>query len=65
MPDSIRLGSRKKQSSPEGELESLEAIERAHIERVLAGGQSQERAAQILGITSVTLWRKRKQYGLP
>jgi DNA-binding NtrC family response regulator len=64
LPDSIRLGTKKKPLF-EGHLESLEEMERQHIERVLSGGHSQERAAQILGITSVTLWRKRKQYGLP
>ncbi len=44
---------------------SLDEIEREHIAAVLATEPNQERAAHILGITTVTLWRKRKQYGLP
>jgi len=51
--------------APEGPLKSLEELEIEHIRRVLASEPNQERAAQILGITTVTLWRKRKLYGLP
>jgi NtrC-family two-component system response regulator AlgB len=47
------------------ELRTLEELEREQIERVLAVEHNQERAAKILGITTVTLWRKRKQLGLP
>jgi DNA-binding NtrC family response regulator len=50
---------------PRGPWASLEAVEREHIQNVLAQEPNQERAALILGITTVTLWRKRKQYGLP
>lgn len=46
-------------------LRSLEEVERDQIQRVLAAEPNQERAAEILGITTVTLWRKRKLYGLP
>lgn len=42
---------------------SLEAIEREHIERVLARGMSLDAAAALLGIDASTLWRKRKKYG--
>jgi DNA-binding NtrC family response regulator len=45
-------------------LATLDAVERTHIEGVLKRESNQERAAAILGITTVTLWRKRKQYGL-
>jgi two-component system, NtrC family, response regulator AlgB len=41
---------------------SLEGIEREHILRVLARTATLEEAAQILGIDSSTLWRKRKKY---
>ena len=47
------------------EFRTLEALEREQIERVLAMEPNQEKAAKILGITTVTLWRKRKDYGLP
>jgi NtrC-family two-component system response regulator AlgB len=40
---------------------TLEAIEREHIERVLARAPSLEEAARILGIDASTLWRKRKK----
>lgn len=45
--------------------DAIEDIEKAHIRRVmhLAGG-SPSRAAQMLGISRSTLWRKLKQYGL-
>lgn len=41
---------------------TIEAIEREHILRVLAGAPSQEEASRILGIDTSTLWRKRKRY---
>jgi two-component system, NtrC family, response regulator AlgB len=41
---------------------SLERLEREHILRVLARTATLEEAAQILGIDSSTLWRKRKKY---
>lgn len=47
------------------ELKTLEEMERDHIAAVLASEQNLEKAAEILGITTVTLWRKRKQYGIP
>jgi NtrC-family two-component system response regulator AlgB len=41
---------------------TLEQIERAQIEAVLAWAPGLEEAARILGIDSSTLWRKRKKY---
>jgi NtrC-family two-component system response regulator AlgB len=49
---------------PAGELPTLEELERAHIQRVLAHAASLEQAARTLGIDPATLWRKRKRYGL-
>src|SRR5580658_6232020 len=43
---------------------SLEAIEREHIVRVMAASPSVVVAANKLGISVVTLWRRRKRYGL-
>ncbi len=41
---------------------SLEELERAHVEAVVARTASLEEAARILGIDSSTLWRKRKRW---
>lgn len=62
LPESIR-------TKPAGEdsfrqPRTLEDVEREHIQRVLQTEENLERAAEILGITTVTLWRKRKEYGL-
>ena len=40
---------------------TLREVEEAHIRRVLGMGVSMERAAEMLGINSVTLWRKRRE----
>jgi NtrC-family two-component system response regulator AlgB len=41
---------------------TLDALEREHIERVLARAPSEKEAARILGIDASTLYRKRKRY---
>jgi DNA-binding NtrC family response regulator len=64
LPESIKKNI-SLQKTAESFLRTVEEVEREHIEKVLAVEQSQENAAKILGITTVTLWRKRKQYGLP
>jgi NtrC-family two-component system response regulator AlgB len=43
---------------------SLEELERDHIRRVLADAVTLEEAADTLGISVATLWRKRKRYGI-
>jgi len=45
-------------------IRSLEDVERDHIKRALELEDNLERVAHALGITPVTLWRKRKQFGL-
>jgi DNA-binding NtrC family response regulator len=68
LPDTVRKGSKNLTQSgimTPAHLRTLEEVEREHIENVLSFEANQERAAGILGITTVTLWRKRKQYGLP
>ena len=47
-----------------GDLVSLETIEEMHIRQVLAATKSLEEAARILGMDPVTLWRRRKKYGI-
>jgi NtrC-family two-component system response regulator AlgB len=67
LPNAVRSGNLSKNLTPTSgaELKKLDEIEREHIEKVLSVESNQERAAEILGITTVTLWRKRKQFGLP
>jgi NtrC-family two-component system response regulator AlgB len=54
-------GSKQPQPSVGGNF-TLEAIERTHIQAVLARSASLDTAAASLGIDSSTLWRKRKRY---
>ncbi len=48
-----------------GDPISVEVLERAHIEAVLARASSLDAAARTLGIDASTLYRKRKRYCLP
>lgn len=45
-------------------LVTLEEASRLHIEKVLTLEPNLDKASEILGITKVTLWRRRKEYGL-
>ena len=47
-----------------GDLVSLETIEERHIRQVLAATKSLDEAARVLGLDPVTLWRRRKKYGI-
>jgi two-component system, NtrC family, response regulator AlgB len=47
-----------------GDLVPLERIEELHIRHVLAATKSLDEAAQVLGMDPVTLWRRRKKYGI-
>jgi len=47
-----------------GDMVTLEALERAHIEAVLGAASTLDEAARVLGIDSSTLYRKRKAYGM-
>jgi NtrC-family two-component system response regulator AlgB len=49
-------------SDPDGD--SLASAERRHIARVIAKYPTMEESARALGIDVVTLWRRRKKYGL-
>ena len=48
----------------ESESPSLKSIERRQIAEVLAGAGSKKEAAEILGISKTTLWRKCRELGL-
>lgn len=54
----------KLQDSLPGAATTLEALERMHIERVLASSENLDSAAKTLGIDASTLYRKRKAYNL-
>jgi len=47
-----------------GDPVPLSRIEELHIRGVLAGAKSIDTAAEILGMDTVTLWRRRKAYGI-
>jgi NtrC-family two-component system response regulator AlgB len=47
-----------------GDLLPLTTIEELHIRQVLAATRSLEEAAEVLGMDPVTLWRRRKKYGI-
>ena len=47
-----------------GQLVPLEQIEEQHIRGVLSATSSIDEAAKVLGMDSVTLWRRRKKYGI-
>jgi NtrC-family two-component system response regulator AlgB len=47
-----------------GDALTLEQLQRAHIQAVLATAPSLQEAAAMLGIDQATLWRKRRQFDL-
>jgi NtrC-family two-component system response regulator AlgB len=47
-----------------GDPITLERVEELHIRGVLSSTPSIEKAAEILGMDTVTLWRRRKKYGI-
>jgi NtrC-family two-component system response regulator AlgB len=63
LPDSIFRPQAPPRPAPETSA-SLENVEREHIRRVLADAVTLEEAADTLGISVATLWRKRKRYGI-
>jgi two-component system, NtrC family, response regulator AlgB len=44
------------------QIESLEDVEKRHIQNVILHTDSLEEAAGVLGIDPATLWRKRKKF---
>jgi len=63
LPDSIFRPQAAPRAVPETSA-SLEEVERDHIRRVLSDAVTLEEAADTLGISVATLWRKRKRYGI-
>lgn len=62
LPDEFR--STEETSLRPGYLVSIAQLEEEHIRRIVAKATSLERAAQILGIDTATLYRKRKRMGM-
>lgn len=62
-PDLLALNTAMRAEALPGALISLEALEKLHIERILAASDSLDAAARTLGIDASTLYRKRKLYG--
>lgn len=58
------IGEPKPEQDRPAQLCTLEELEEAHIRRVLAASRSMDEASRTLGIDTVTLWRRRKKYGL-
>jgi transcriptional regulator with PAS, ATPase and Fis domain len=59
LPPSLRDSSNATGPSQAGDLRSLEAVEMAHIRAVLAACEGNKaKAAEILGISPSTIWRK-------
>jgi NtrC-family two-component system response regulator AlgB len=63
-PEDLALAPASLDSLAIGDAVPLEAVERAHIERVFASSGSIEAAARVLGMHATTLLRKRRRYGL-
>jgi NtrC-family two-component system response regulator AlgB len=62
LPDAIFRNAPAAAAQPGGA--SIDELEREHIRRVLAESATLEEAADALGIGVVTLWRKRRKYGI-
>jgi NtrC-family two-component system response regulator AlgB len=62
-PELLALNTALRAEAQPGALMSLEALEKLHIERILAASDSLDAAARTLGIDASTLYRKRKLYG--
>jgi len=64
-PEHLLLDSAPANSIPRfGDAISIERVEELHIRGVLSNTSSIEKAAEILGMDTVTLWRRRKKYGI-
>lgn len=62
LPDEFR-DSKEKALRP-GHIVTIQQLEEEHIRRIIAKATSLERASEILGIDSATLYRKRKKLGM-
>jgi two-component system, NtrC family, response regulator AlgB len=64
-PEHLLLSAPTRASTPAvGDPIPLEQLEEQHIRAILASTPSIDEAAKVLGMDSVTLWRRRKKYGI-
>jgi NtrC-family two-component system response regulator AlgB len=64
-PEHLLLGTAQTNTVPRfGDPIPLERVEELHIRGVLSVTPSIDKAAEILGMDTVTLWRRRKKYGI-
>lgn len=61
-PELLFLADPDHQSLRVGDKVSLERLEEEHIRRIVAASATLEEAADILGIDTTTLWRRRRKY---
>jgi NtrC-family two-component system response regulator AlgB len=64
LPDRLVAPAPQEGDAQSARPDSLETMERRHIEQTLAESATLEEAAARLGINVTTLWRKRKRYGI-
>ncbi len=65
LPEAVQAALRPGTVDPQAPIKRMQAMEKGLIQAALSQGQSQKNAARALGISTVSLWRKRKQMGLP
>ena len=63
LPDRL-LAPSSQETPSDASSQSLEDVQRRHIEQVLGESATLEEAAARLGVNVTTLWRKRKRFGL-
>jgi len=64
LPDAVLATPREPLAPDARAEESLDEVERRHVQQVLASSATLEEAAARLGIDPTTLWRKRKRWGI-
>lgn len=64
LPRLVSAAGLSEEANGEGRLIALDEMEKVHIRRVLQATDSVQAAAAILGVSTTTLWRRRKKHEL-